>query len=879
MAALVVALWAAAPGAQPVEPPARGAPAPDAAVEAGPDSLVQLDFSDAELNVVIDTIARLTGKNFIYDDRVRGRVTIVSPTRMTVDQAYAVFESMLQVKGFTTVPAPGGAIKVIPIREAKESSIDTSSAEAPNRDRYVTRLVPLRFIDADAIAATLKPLVSGDAALVAYAPTNTLIVTDSASNIRRLLSILESIDVETYREELAVIQVKHADADSLAEQLGVIYGAEAAAATPSPRARRAAAQAAQAAAQAGAGPSRPPPRILTDPRTNSLIILASRGRLEEIRRFVARLDVPISGEGGIYVYYLKHADAEEMASTLGSLTSGGGARAPRAQQAERGGDARDGGERGAIQRASTATSSIGAQVLELAGGVTISADVGTNSLVIQGSKEAYQTLTPVIEKLDIPRPQVLVEALIMEVGVGENEQLGFNGLALIAQGKTVYTIGSLTDTSARPSVFGNQAMPAPEPDPTDDTDDDDDTTDDDGADADLTVGDLTDTVLTNLVGAVTRNDLALDAAGKLTGSFIQGVIRASENVADANIISAPHILTSDNEEAEIKIGSNIPIVTSRVQSAAGQDTGLATSQNIERQDIGVTLRVTPQITEGDTLRMEIFQEITAIDPAASAVTGDPQEVGVSLSSRKVENVVVVADGETVVIGGLLGDEFRDTENKVPWLGDIPILGWLFKSTQKELRKTNLLVFLTPHVVRRKEHLETLSIAKREEFRRRSQLRTEPDTALDAQGLPVEPPPTQDPARTRLSEVESRYPLERMREIEQGLDAETAAKQAAAEAAARAPRYRIVAGVFGDEQSATETLTELVDAGYEGRLVSTPSAGGVVFAVNLGPYPSLEEAQRVAGVIERAFRLAPSLVVEPQGTIGSEIVPEPEPSAP
>jgi hypothetical protein len=277
--------------------------------------------------------------------------------------------------------------------------------------------------------------------------------------------------------------------------------------------------------------------------------------------------------------------------------------------------------------------------------------------------------------------------------------------------------------------------------------------------------------------------------------------------------------------------------------------------------------------------MEIFQEITAIDPAASAQTGDPQEVGVSLSSRKIENVVVVADGETVVIGGLLGDEYRDTENKVPWLGDVPVLGWLFKSTSKELRKTNLLVFLTPHVVRRAEHLETLSVAKREEFRRRSGLPTDPDQALDEHGLPVEPPPTQDPARTRLSEIEALYPLERMREIEEALAAEATAKRAAEEAAARAPRYRIVAGVFGDELSATESLTELVDAGYEARLVSTPTGAGVTFAVNVGPYPNLEEAQRVAGVIERAFRLAPSVVVEPQSAIGSEIVPEPESPAP
>jgi general secretion pathway protein D len=190
-------------------------------------AMVTMDFADAELAQVIETIARATNRNFIYDDRVRGRVTIVSPEPIPVEQAYAVFESVLQVKGFTTVTTPGGAIKVIPVREAKESSIETvkSSRRPPNRDRFVTRLIPLNYIDADSIVETLKPLVSKDAAMAAYAPTNTVILTESASNIRRLIAILESIDVETYKEELAVINVEYADATTLADQVSEIYRA------------------------------------------------------------------------------------------------------------------------------------------------------------------------------------------------------------------------------------------------------------------------------------------------------------------------------------------------------------------------------------------------------------------------------------------------------------------------------------------------------------------------------------------------------------------------------------------------------------------------------------------------------------------------------
>jgi len=196
------------------------------------EELVSLDFSDVELPVVIDTISRMTGFNFIYDDRVRGRVTIVSPTQVTIDQAFAVFESVLKVKGFSLVLGPGNTYKVIPIRDVKESSIDTIKDGRPsrNRDRFVTRLVPLRYIDAAAITQTIKPLVSKDASLVAYAATNTIIVTDSESNIRRLLSILDAIDVESYRNELAVIKILHADANMLGQQLSEIYGAEVASA-------------------------------------------------------------------------------------------------------------------------------------------------------------------------------------------------------------------------------------------------------------------------------------------------------------------------------------------------------------------------------------------------------------------------------------------------------------------------------------------------------------------------------------------------------------------------------------------------------------------------------------------------------------------------
>jgi general secretion pathway protein D len=835
------------------------APPPGGAAEVGSGE-VQLDFNDVELSVVIDTIARLTGKNFIYDDRVRGRVTIVSPTRITVKEAYAVFESVLQVKGFTTVEAPGGAIKVIPLREAKESNVETVRGEGatPATDRFITRLIPLRYIDAEAIAETLKPLVSKDASLVAYAPTNTVILTDAATNISRILSIVRSIDVETFKEELSVIELRHADAATMAQQLSEIFGAEVADAAAGGVARlpTRARRPTQAGVQAGSAEiaTKGQVRIITDERTNSLIVLASRTRTAEIRDVVRRLDVQVPGGGRIHVYYLKYADAEELANTISALLSGQPA-APTT-----------GGLSGGVGSAQTqlASSQAGAaqalrsSISELAGGVTVTADPPTNALLIQASQEGFKTLSQVIAQLDIPRPSVLVEALIMEVDVTDSIDLGFSGLVRITSAGNQYVIGSLTD----------QVLTSEE-------------------------GETTGGVLDDLVSALADNPANFVGAGAIeTGStLIQGLIRASATVNGTNILSAPHILTLDNEEAEIKVGDNIPIISSRVQSAAGIDTNvdddttnsLATSQNIERQDIGITLRVTPQISEGDTLRLEIFQEVTAVNEGLTGITGSAQEVGVALSNRKIENVVTVSDEETVVIGGLIDELQQDQETKVPWLGDVPILGWLFKTTGDSIQKRNLLVFLTPHIIRNKAQHAQQTIRKREEFwasseasaqmsdseRNKSEERLEEDRAA---GLDLDGVGDTNPVRARLERHRRRYPVELMRELEEqgralgsepGGPAGAIAVSPTLEAPAAAPdqRWGVLAATFGDEGEAAATLQQLIEAGHDGALVVEEHDGTLLYEVRLGPYADQAAADLAAEGVRGAFRLAPTVYVE------------------
>jgi Flp pilus assembly secretin CpaC len=312
-----------------------------------------------------------------------------------------------------------------------------------------------------------------------------------------------------------------------------------------------------------------------------------------------------------------------------------------------------------------------------------------------------------------------------------------------------------------------------------------------------------------------------------------------------------------------------------VQSAAGivtdpdEQSNLATSVNVERQDIGVTLRVTPQITEGDSLRMQIFQEITDINPTLQSGVGDVNQVGPALSNRRIENVVVAKDGSTVVVGGLVRDTFSDTSTKIPWLGDVPVLGWLFKNQNTELRKTNLLVFLTPHIIRSADDLEKASIGKRDEFRRRSE-QALGRTPVDREQVQVESSvgvlsdmrtiEDEGPASSAVAALERRYPLERMRDIEREQAQTREAARQAELYRGPAAQYIVHAGSYADAGEARATLTELVDAGFDGTLTSTGAAGRVRYELRVGPYTELEHAERAASSLQRAFDLSSQIVV-------------------
>ncbi len=793
---------------------------------------VRIDFDDAPITVIIDAISKLTGKNFIYDDRVRGKVTIISPSPVTVKEAWAVFESVLKIKGFTAIPGPAGVLKIVPVRDAKESNIETirDGRESENRDQYVTRMIPLYYIDATAITNTLKPLISKDAAVVVYGPTNTIILTDTKANIRRILGILESLDIETHKQELAVIKILYADADTLGRQITDIYGGSAAggkSSASSARRDRSTRRSSSSKSTSTAGlqtTQRDEIRIITESRTNSLLVLASRSQIGEIRDLIHKLDVPVVGGGKIHVYYLKHADAQEMAKTLNGLVSGGGGS---------GGGGRTG--------SASAPQALRSVVTPLAEGqIRLSADPATNSLVIQASKEAYETLLQVIEKLDIPRPQVLVEALIMEVDITNDFELGFN--------------------------FGYRIL-------------------NNTIDLNLSGQDAISTLASPLAlltrTTITTNDDDSESSGSTFVASMQAAARDNR----IKILSSPHILTSDNEEAEIIIGDNIPIVTSRVSSATGSNiNGLASSVNVERRDIGVTLRVTPQISDGNTLRLQIFQEITEVNDALSAVVagdaeGGTTNVGVALSNRRVQNTVVVADGQTVVIAGLIGEVTGSQENKVPFLGDIPVIGWLFKSTAKTVRRTNLIIMLTPHIIRSPADLESESIYRRGDFTHATGITAEIQRMVEdvVNGNDDVVPRSQ--VEEHLLDHTLRYPSERIDEIEEQRRQNRSAVRLRRALELRGPRYMIHAVVTHDDRAA-QKVTEIIDLGYDANLVSHSNASGVVLEIQAGPFESIHEAESALTILHRSMHLDPYMVVlEPKSVEDSDTdAPEAE-SAP
>ena len=633
-------------------------------------SKIQLNFRDVEILNVINLMSELTGKNFLIDGNVRGKVTLIAPEPVTIDEAYQVFLSILEIQGFTVVPQ-GPVIKVIPSADIKDSPIPTTTdgegALPPsNSDAFVTQLIPLKFADVNQIRGLVSPLVSKDSSLLSYAPTNTLIVTETASNIGRLKTIIDALDVKASTKIFRVIPLQHADAAELAGSLQSALlglaetntGAEA----PQPteqgeRRRRRRQRAAQSAPRSEDGPT-----ILADTRTNSLILIATPSGMDVASDIIAKLDIPTpSGRGKIHVYYLSHANAEELAQVLT-------AQVPDIAQIQE--PQADGQPQQPRQRRQPTTGRTPTDI-------TITADKPTNSLVITADPETYAIVEDIIKKLDIRRSQVLVEGLIAEVSLDTARDLGVewrvidqpNGTQVFASATGSDSTGVLNPLTANPTALLS------------------------------TPG--------FLIGAL-RNTIRLDFGGEQQLLNIPLLLRAFQGNTNVEVLATPNLVTTDNEEAEIVVGEQRPFLTSVNRIP---DAGIVNVSNtFDFRDIGITLRITPQISKGNTVRTELFLEITRF-------VSEPEVGAVTTTKRSTSTTVIVDDGQTIVLGGLIQDAQNEAETSIPCLGNVPLFGFAFRQSDVQSSKTNLLIFLTPHIITTHDDVDRVTTHKREQAHR------------------------------------------------------------------------------------------------------------------------------------------------------------------
>jgi len=572
---------------------------------------ITIDFDNVDIRLFIKYISELTGKNFIIDKTVKGNVSIISPTRISEEEAYRVFESVLSVNGFTTIEA-GAMVKIMPAVRARTENIDTlrHGMSSTPEDRIVTQLIPLTHTTPAEMKKVLAPLVSKTSVVIAHTQSGMLIVTDTLSNIQKLLTIIESLDVDYSSDEMEVVPLEYATASTLATTINTIFKR---AGAPKKGINKASTI-----------------KVVPYDRINAIILLAGPGDILRVKRLIAMLDSkPEQDEGNIQVVYLQHARAKDLAAVLTNLPG---------QQPVKG-------------KGPQKTPSISKDV-------KIMPDEETNALIITASRSEFKALENVINKLDIPRRMVYLEALIMEVDTDTNFEVGVRWIGG----------GSFSDdTGALLAGFGGP----------------------DGFDlggAITTTADGVAAVGKGFTLGVLKQGIQI---GGINFPNIAAVIKAFQNDSSINIISTPQILTTDNKQAEISVGENIPYL-SRSNTADASERGY---EDFEYKDVATKLTITPQINQADTLRLEIATEVSKVKSLGEG------GVRPTTFKRTANTTVLVQDSETVVIGGIISHDASTGETKIPLLGDIPILGWLFKTHSTKHNKTNMFIFITPHIVK------------------------------------------------------------------------------------------------------------------------------------------------------------------------------------
>ena len=637
-----------------------------------PGEPVTLNFTNAEIDAVARTMATITGRNVVVDPRVKGTMSLLSERAVSPRAAFDQFLAALRLQGFTVVES-AGLYKVVPEADAKlqggavsMSSSDTATAGGASGSRIVTQIFRLNYESASNLVPVLRPLISPNNTINVNPGNNSLVITDYADNLQRMARIIAALDVSN-ATDVEVIPLQHAIASDLAPLVAKLI--ESGSAGPGTAAQ-------------GQADNSFKTTLMAEPRSNALVLRAANpARVALVRALVAKLDQPTAlgsngNAGNIYVVYLKNADAAKLAVTLraamaantpsGAASSGGSSTGTTTTTASTN---TGGGLSGSNSNSSSTGSgmsggpsgSLGGGSSQPSTGGQIQADPATNSLIITASEPQYRQLRAVIDKLDGRRAQVLVESLIAEVNVDKAAQFGVQWQSLLGQNGSLIGLAGSNFTVGGVNLF---------------------------------------TLAAGLSGGVTSTSTLpsagfnLGLAAKHNGEYVLGALaNLLQSSGDGNVLSTPNLLTLDNEEAKILIGENVPFVTGSYSNSNNAGT-VNPFTTVERKDVGLMLRVKPQINENGTVKMVIYQETSAVKEDTAKASNGP-----TTTKRTIESTILVEDGSIIVLGGLLEDRFTGNQQKVPYLGDIPGVGVLFRSDTRVRKKTNLMVFLRPVVVR------------------------------------------------------------------------------------------------------------------------------------------------------------------------------------
>ena len=694
-----------------------------------PSEPVTLNFANADIEAVARTMATITGKNVVVDPRVKGQITLVTENAVQPNAAFQQFLAALRLQGFTVVES-AGLYKVVPEADAKLQTGNVSVSQGgaggtPAGGQVVTQIFKLNFENAANLVPVLRPLISPNNTINVNPGNNSLVITDYADNLQRLARIVAAMDVSN-ASDVEVIPLQHAIATDLAPLVSRLIEGGSATATGT----------AQGVAQ-GQTDNSFKTTLLAEPRSNALIVRAANpARVALVRSLVAKLDQPAApgssaASGNIHVVYLKNADAVKLATTLraalgsagGSGTSSGGGTGTGnlsggltrtgasglGQTSGLGNSTNASGNAGGLGSSGLGTgqgSSGSSDANQPSTGGIIQADPTTNSLIISAPEPLYRQIRAVIDKLDGRRAQVLIESLIVEVSANKVAEFGIQWQGVL--GNYGSTLGVLGNNS---SVAGRNIL-------------------------DLALAAATGNV-TSIANAKPAAGMNLAVAPRINGKYYLGALaNFLENTGDANVLSTPNLLTLDNEEAQIIIGNNVPFVTGSYANTGGSGGAVNPFTTVERKDVGLMLRVRPQINENGTVKLTMYQEVSKVAESTLSNANGP-----STSKRSIESTVLVDDGSVIVIGGLLEDSYALGQDKVPVMGDLPVVGGLFRNEKRTRQKTNLMVFLRPMVIRDSATSDALMVDRYEAIRALQQS-TQPAPSTMMSGVseaPVLPP--------------------------------------------------------------------------------------------------------------------------------------------